>query len=333
MSKFELISPQEKVGRGILPYVTFPIINKCNLHCLYCGAAGEMTLSEDDVFQVEKLQEWVDAAEKLGVQKFRITGGEPLLHPDFRKIIFEVMKNAREVLINTNGTLLMQYKDKWIDSPSNCKYVVNFHASKEETYDKITGTKGNYQVLKQGIELLASEQLLHRLNIVICQENYNQLFDVIDYCRSVGTDLKIQDVVSVPWAFNEWKTIYYDTSEIEEELEKKASYVKDHKYARGFGTPTKIYTIDGVNITFKSIRNGSHYNLDNLCNNCKYYPCHEGVYDLFVFPDDKACVCNWTHIGNASGNTLEEKLADLIPKFQNTQYCPAEINKLSGMTL
>lgn len=331
MNKFELVQPNEKKERGYLPYVTFPIINKCNLRCQYCGSAGEMTLSDEDVFDVEKLQEWVSVAEKIGVQKFRITGGEPLLYPKFRKVIFEIMKNAREVLVNTNGTLLMDYKEKWIDSPANCKYVVNFHAAKEETYDKITGTTGKYQKLKQGIEMLASEQLLHRLNIVICQENYNQLFDVIDYCRSVGTDLKIQDVVSVPWQFNEWKSIYYDTSQIEKELEAKASYIRDHKYARGFGTPTKIYTIDGVNVTFKSIRNGSHYEMDSICNNCKYYPCHEGVYDLFVFPDEKACACNWTNLGKAEGATPEEKLMYLIPKFQNTEYRPADVNRLCGM--
>lgn len=333
MQKFNLIQPENKIERGILPYVTFPIINKCNLKCQYCGSAGEMTLSETDIFSVGKLRTWVCEAEKLGVQKFRITGGEPLLHPNFREIVFDVMKSARDVLINTNGTLLMKYIDKWIDSPMNCKYVVNFHAVKEETYDKITGTKGNYQGLKQGIELLASEQLLHRLNIVICQENYDQIFDVIDYCRQLGTDLKIQDVVSVPWQFNEWKSIYYDTSEIEKELEKRASYVKDHKYARGFGTPTKIYTINGVNITFKSIRNGSHYEMDNICNNCKYFPCHEGVYDLFVFPDEKACACNWTDLGKACGTTVAEKLSDLIPKFQDTQYKEAEVSKLCGMML
>ena len=290
-------------------------------------------MSEMDIFLVEKLRTWVNEAERLGIQKFRITGGEPLLHPDFRKIIFDVMKSARDVLINTNGTLLIKYKDKWIDSPANCKYVVNFHAIKEETYDKITGTKGNYEVLKQGIELLASEQLLHRLNIVICKENYDQLFDVIDYCRQLGTDLKIQDVVSVPWQFNEWESIYYDTSAIEKELEKRASYIKDHKYARGFGTPTKIYTINGVNITFKSIRNGSHYEMDSICKNCIYYPCHEGVYDLFVFPDDKACACNWTDLGKGRGITAAEKLNDLIPKFQNTEYKVVAADKLCGMTM
>lgn len=37
MNKFELIQPENKIERGILPYVTFPIINKCNLKCQYCG--------------------------------------------------------------------------------------------------------------------------------------------------------------------------------------------------------------------------------------------------------------------------------------------------------
>lgn len=329
--KFMLVQPEEKQTRNVLPYVTFPIINKCNLLCQYCGSAGEMTLSDNDFFSIDKLSEWVKAAEELGVQKFRITGGEPLLHPDFRKIIFEVMKDAREVLINTNGTLLIKYIDKWIDSPANCKYVVNFHGAKEETYNKITGTEGKYDELKQGIEYLASEQLLHRLNIVICKENWDELFDVIDYCRTLGTDLKIQDVVSVPWQYNEWEAIYYDTSIIEQELEKRASYIKDHKYARGFGTPTKIYTIGGVNVTFKSIRNGSHYEMSSICNKCEYYPCHEGVYDLFVFPDEKACACNWTDVGKAEGDTPKEKLLNLIPKFQQTEYISVPIDKLCHM--
>lgn len=324
MSKFKLVSAEEKISSGIVPYVTFPIINTCNLKCKYCGSAGEMTISKKDIFKVEELREWVDAAIELGVQKFRITGGEPLLHPDFKEIIFDVLSKAKEVLINTNGTLITQNIDKWWNSPANCKYVVNFHGSTEEIYNRITNSSGNYTELKKGIELLASEQLLHRLNIVICQDNYDDLFNVIQYCKQIGTNLKIQDVVAVPWQFNEWKSIYYDTSYIEKELEKRASYICDHKYARGFGTPTKIYTIDGVNITFKSIRNGSHYEMNSICNKCKYFPCHEGVYDLFVFPEGIACACNWIDLGKAEGESVYDKLKNLIPKFQNTQYIAAK---------
>ena len=113
MSKFKLVSAEEKISSGIVPYVTFPIINTCNLKCKYCGSAGEMTISKKDIFKVEELREWVDAAIELGVQKFRITGGEPLLHPDFKEIIFDVLSKAKEVLINTNGTLITQNIDKW----------------------------------------------------------------------------------------------------------------------------------------------------------------------------------------------------------------------------
>lgn len=334
MSDFKLITPEEKIERKIVPYMTFPIINSCNLHCKYCGNSGEMTISEKNIFDVDYLTKWVNAAYEIGIQKFRITGGEPFLHPQLRFLIFEVFKYAKELLVNTNGTLIVDKKKIWLDSPNNTRYVVNFHGAKESTYDKITGTKGLYQKLREGIEMLADEQLLHRLNIVICKDNYDELFDVIDYCRKIGTDLKIQDVVAVPWQFNEWKTIYYDTSEIEKELERRASHIRDHRYARGFGTPTKIYTIDGVNVTFKSIRNGSHYEMENICNKCKYFPCHEGVYDLFVFPEGVACACNWTDLGKALGDTESEKIHYLIEKFQNTVYVKADMEKISkGMCL
>jgi molybdenum cofactor biosynthesis enzyme MoaA len=336
MAKFELVEPEEKIGRDSKPYVTFPLLNSCTLKCKYCGDGGEMSISEIQKANIDDLFEWHKEARLLGVEKFRLTGGEPLIHPDFTKIVNTIAKDASIVLVNTNGTLLKKYKEKWIDAPMNCQFVVNYHGADEETYDKITGTKGYYNIVKEGIELLASEGRLHRLNIVLCKDNYDQIFDVIAYCKKLGCDLKIQDVVAVPWQFNIWDEIYFNTTEIEKEFENRASFVKDHKYAKSFGTPSKIYTIDGVNVTLKSVRNGSHYDMENVCKGCDFFPCHEGVYDLFVFPDNTAFACNWTQKSKAPYNNKKEQLEWLIEVFQRSRYIEASDrikNMLTGSML
>jgi molybdenum cofactor biosynthesis enzyme MoaA len=216
-SKFNLIDAESKLSEDLKPYVTFPIINECNLACRYCGDGGEMSISKMQKFDPDDLFNWFHAARKLGIEKFRITGGEPLLHPDFADILSEISKTAKLVLVNTNGTLVAQRQDKWKDAAPNNIFVVNYHGASQAVFESVCGKKGVYKAVREGIEMLAAKKLLHRLNIVICEKNYYELFDVIDYCRSLGCDLKIQDVVRVPWQITDWNSIYYYTTEIERE--------------------------------------------------------------------------------------------------------------------
>jgi len=320
VTDFNVIEPSIKIGEAITPYVTFPLINSCTQKCVYCGDGAEMTLCDTRMFRTEDLLEWHAAARSLGVQKFRITGGETLLHRDFRRIMLAVAEDAKEVLINTNGTLLTRFPKKWQGSPGNCHYVVNYHGATEAVYDRVSGTTGYFDKAREGIELLAEAGLLHRLNTVANKYNIDEIWGIIDYCREVGTDLKIQDVVSVPWAFNEWNDVHVSTVELEKELERRSTRVRDHQYARSFGTPTKIYTIGGVNVTLKSVRNGSQYDMEGICSRCPFFPCHEGVYDVFIFADNTAWACNWTTIARAESTDKRDQLAEMIALFRRSSY-------------
>ena len=327
---FELVTREEKIEKGISPYVTFPITKACTLKCQYCGDGGEMSLCDKEQFKKEDLFEWHKEARKLGVEKFRITGGEPLLHKDFTEIVETIAKDASYVLVNSNGTLIKKYKEKWINLPRNVHFVVNYHANDEETYNKVTCTENYYEDVKEGIKLLVKEGMLHRVNTVYCDNTKEQIYDIIDFCKGLGIGLKIQDVVSVPWQFDEWEDIYVDTTDLEKEFTEKASLIVDHKYAKGFGTPSKIFTIDGVNVTLKSVRNGSHYEMNDVCSKCEYYPCHEGIYDLFVFPDNTAAACNWVDVSRAPFTDKHEQLEWLIDKFRKSEYVEAS-DRIKGM--
>jgi molybdenum cofactor biosynthesis enzyme MoaA len=333
MSQFKTVPPTEKISSEFKPYVTFPLIKVCTQKCVYCGDGAEMTLSDQRQFDTQELLEWHVAARSLGIGKFRITGGEPLLHRDFTTIVQTVAADASFVLINTNGTLMKKYREKWENSPSNCHYVVNYHGATEEVYDRVSATTGYYDVAREGIEMLAHAGLLHRLNAVMNKHNVHEIWDIIQYCRELGTNLKIQDVVSVPWSFNEWNEVYVNSTELEQEFEKRASHIREHRYSMHFGTPTKIYTIDGVDITLKSVRNGSHYDMEGICKKCPFFPCHEGVYDLFVFADNTAWACNWTDIAKAPKGSKKEQLQYMVDLFQRAIYrlAPRSLTEMSPM--
>ncbi len=86
------------------------------------------------------------------------------MHPNFNMIVQKISQGASVVLINTNGTLLKKYRQEWENSPLNCKYVVNYHGTTEKVYDDVSGKKGYYKVVMEGIEMLADAGMLYRLN-------------------------------------------------------------------------------------------------------------------------------------------------------------------------
>lgn len=323
--KFSIIEPSEKAEQNILPYLTIPLIKICTQKCVYCGDGAEMTLSEKRQFSTDDILAWHAAARLKGIEKFRLTGGEPLIHTDFNRIMRTIAADAGFVLVNTNATLHAKFRERWIDSPMNVRYVVNYHGASEAVYDTVSGTKGYYHTARAAIEELAERGMLHRLNAVVNRHNIHEIWDIIAYCRHLGVDLKIQDVVSVPWSFNEWNDVYVDSRELERQFEERASRVRDHRYAKAFGTPTKIYTIDGVNITLKSVRSGAQYDAEGVCKTCPFFPCHEGVYDIFAFADNSLWACNWTKIASISQGERADKLQYMIDLFQRATYAPAGV--------
>lgn len=81
------------------------ITSLCNLKCVYCHNEGNHKPAELSVSLVKKL---VNSATKFGLESVRLTGGEPLLHKDIKKIC-KVIKNidsSIKIGINTNGILI-----------------------------------------------------------------------------------------------------------------------------------------------------------------------------------------------------------------------------------
>ncbi|MEL7658022.1 MAG: hypothetical protein AAGU75_19175, partial [Bacillota bacterium] len=105
---------------------------------------------------------------------------------------------------------------------------------------------------------------------------------------------------------------------------------EEHPYTMAFGTPSRIYTIDGVRVTVKSTLHGSHYDLEGICKDCPYFPCHEGVYDLFMLPDDRLCGCRWSSTSVSNGKDFQEALNSLIKVYQRADwYLPEEVTSMT----
>lgn len=287
---------EEKVANW-LPFLSFPITKRCNFHCLYCGMGGEATASSNDYITPSLIQKYVDHGIERGLKKFRITGGEPFLHPQIKEILSYLASTGSYVLVNTNGSLIMKHVDWLKDLPSTVKFAVSFDTLKPDVLKVISGSHDHAAVIN-GIRFLAGQGNLLRLNMVINKYNCEEVYDIIHFCQELNCDLKILDVVSVPVPFSaDRQDFYREVNSLEGDFSQKCDAVYSHEYSRGFGTPCYRYKFGNTYVTVKNSKKGSHYDIsaaDSICRQCKYFPCHEGLYDLFCLSDGRLCSCRWT---------------------------------------
>ncbi len=84
------------------------ITERCNYNCLHCFNAADLNVSRNQL-SIEQIRRYFGQLREVGVQSVLLTGGEPMLHPDFFEILKEASKNEIEVdTINTNGAFLTQ---------------------------------------------------------------------------------------------------------------------------------------------------------------------------------------------------------------------------------
>ena len=102
---------RDRFGREI-DYMRISVIDSCNLNCYYCNPQdNNKNCQAINTLSVKKVLCIVRAATRLGITHFRLTGGEPLLHPQIDEMVSQIKKipGVRSVSLTTNAVLLAQH--------------------------------------------------------------------------------------------------------------------------------------------------------------------------------------------------------------------------------
>ena len=120
MSHNPLMSPLDAIGRP-LRNLRLSVTDRCNLRCEYCMPEKDYVwLPREDLLQFEEISTLVDVFVELGVDRLRITGGEPLLRRDLPSLIKMVAAKPglADLAMTTNGILLADQ----IEEPARRRY-------------------------------------------------------------------------------------------------------------------------------------------------------------------------------------------------------------------
>ncbi len=183
-------------------YLRISLTDQCNFRCTYCMPeenfpchAGEELMSPIEIEQITA--EFV----KLGVQKVRLTGGEPLMRKDFADILNRLAKFPIDLTITTNAVLV----DKYINElkKANVKTVnVSIDSLKEDVFFQIT-KRNQFQRVWNNILLLLENQFEVKLNVVALKGHIeSEFFDFINLTKDLR--LEVRFIEFMPFSGNGW---------------------------------------------------------------------------------------------------------------------------------
>ncbi|MGD0780396.1 MAG: GTP 3',8-cyclase MoaA [Dehalococcoidales bacterium] len=134
-------------------YLRISVTDRCNLRCIYCmPPEGIALMSHNDILSYEEIYTLVKAAAELGINRVRLTGGEPLVRsglPDLVKMIASI-KTIKDISLTTNGILLAKYAAE-LKEAGLMRVNVSLDTLKPERFRQITRC-GELEETLQGIE-------------------------------------------------------------------------------------------------------------------------------------------------------------------------------------
>jgi cyclic pyranopterin phosphate synthase len=175
------------------------VTDRCNLRCSYCMPEQDYVwLPREDILQFEEIERLVDVFSNLGVDKVRITGGEPLLRRDLPALVARLADRPaiRDLAMTTNGVLLAQHAQALRDAGLH-RLTVSLDTLRRDRFQKLARYDELNRV-RAGID--AAVPLFPGLkldSVVIRGVNDDELVDLIEFGRARGAEVRFIEYMDV----------------------------------------------------------------------------------------------------------------------------------------
>lgn len=247
----------DQFGRNI-QYLRLSVTERCTLRCVYCrkdeGICPKAEeLSTDEFYRIAKV--CVD----LGVNRIRLTGGEPLLRRDIVEIVrrFSTLKGLDELTMTTNGQMLADQAED-LKQAGLTRINISIDSLDPKKYKEITG--GNLDAVLAGIHAAVEADLLPvKLNMVLMKGiNDQEVDDLIVLAKDQPVDVRIIELMPIGELGQDSSLVINNS-----DLIAARPYLKpvEAYYA---GQPSTDYTIEGYQGRIGFISALSH----RFCSTC-----------------------------------------------------------------
>ncbi len=199
------------------------VTDRCNFRCTYCMPREHFGndyqfLAKEKILTYEEITTIVSSLLPLGIEKIRLTGGEPLM----RRNVIELVRQIRaldsqiDIAITTNGILLEKYALQ-LKKAGLSRVTVSLDALENEVFQSLSDTTNSVDEILQGIDFCRQIELPVKVNCVIQKGvNESQIIPIISYFNQISITPRFIEFMDVGTT-NSWN---YDSVVSGDEMRK-----------------------------------------------------------------------------------------------------------------
>lgn len=184
-------------------YLRISLTDRCNLRCAYCMPDEHYDfMPAEHLMQADEIEQIARVFVSMGVDKIRLTGGEPMARKDFDTVLRKLAALSVELTMTTNASLLHRH---W-DVLDECK-VKNLNISLDtlspEKFQKLT-RRNHFAQIRDNINKALEKGLNVKINTVVMKAvNDDEVIDFIDWTEK--ENIEIRFIEFMPFEGNRWK--------------------------------------------------------------------------------------------------------------------------------
>lgn len=183
-------------------YLRISLTDNCNLRCFYCMPEEEYQFTPTSkLMQCAEIESLAKTFVEAGVNKIRLTGGEPLIRHDAERIILALARLPIELTMTTNGTRLHKFID--VLKKANVHSLnISLDTLNKEKFNKVT-RRNQFDDVLTNIQLCLENGFHVKVNVVVMKGiNDHELIDFVEWTRLTPIDVRF--IEFMPFAGNRW---------------------------------------------------------------------------------------------------------------------------------
>lgn len=208
------------LGRRI-SYLRISVTDRCDLRCRYCMAEKMQFLPKNQVLTLEEIALLADLFVARGINKIRLTGGEPLVRRDIGDLVRRIGRHLGsgldELTLTTNGTQLADHADMLADAGVR-RINVSLDSRDPARFAHVT-RGGNIAAVFAGLKAAQSAGLAIKINMVALKGiNDDEILPMLRWCDAEGLDLTLIETMPLGETGEDRTDHYLPLSEVADDI-------------------------------------------------------------------------------------------------------------------
>lgn len=253
----------DNFGRHVT-YVRISVTDRCDFRCVYCMGEKMTFLPREEILSLEEISLLGQAFTELGVNKIRITGGEPLVRRNVLWLFEQLgqLAGLHELVLTTNGSQLEHYAPLLRDAGVR-RVNISLDSLQAARFKRMTRV-GDLNKVLRGIDaaLDAGFDRIKLNSVILRHRNHDEVSQLVRFAMDKGVDISfIEEMPLGRINEHDRAELYYSSDQILSDLQQAFTLFPT---TESTGGPSRYYRIRGSNTRIGLISPHSH----NFCATC-----------------------------------------------------------------